>query len=436
MKVVKSKWVFWVIAISITIILSGIGFLFFRNDPVPFWVIQCIVVASALLSSFVYKSLIKPYNIIFSGMQLLKEQDFSTHLRPVKNKEANLLIEIFNKMITQLRYERSMVREKNHFLDLLIKASPQSIIILDFNKRISEINPSGLKLLKIGDISSVKGKMLNEASFELAGSLSMLHSGDDVIVRSSGVSAYRCIRSSFVDQGFEHPFILIEELTHELLKVEKDSYERIIRMMSHEVNNSVGAIGSTLNVVSDIFRHDGKEEWQQVLPAIDASFERCEHLALFISKLAHVVKIPQPSLSNISLNELVRSVDALIRTECRKRNIKLILSLTNQDYRIQADGIQLEQVLVNIIKNAYESIGSNGEIHISIQSSPLSLAIKDNGPGITGESKQKLFTPFFTTKKTGQGIGLMFVRDVLVNHSYKFSLDSENSWTTFRIHFE
>jgi signal transduction histidine kinase len=369
-------------------------------------------------------------------MQLLKEQDFSTHLRPVKNKDANLLIEIFNKMISQLRYERSMVREKNHFLDLLIKASPQSIIILDFNKCISEINPSGLKLLKIDNISSVKGKTLNEASFELAESLSMLHSGDDVIVRSTGISAYRCIRSSFVDQGFEHPFILIEELTHELLKVEKDSYERIIRMMSHEVNNSVGAIGSTLNVVSDIFRHDGKEEWEQVLPAIDASSERCEHLALFISKLAHVVKIPQPSLSDVSLNELIRSVNALILTECLKRNIELTLSLTDQDYRIQADGIQLEQVLVNIIKNAYESIESNGEIDISIQSSPLSLTIKDNGPGITNESKQKLFTPFFTTKKSGQGIGLMFVRDVLINHNYKFSLDSENSWTTFRIFFE
>lgn len=369
-------------------------------------------------------------------MQLLKEQDFSTHLCPVKNKEANLLIEIFNRMITQLRHERTMVREKNHFLDLLIKASPQSIIVLDFNKRISEINPSGLKLLKIDDISSVKGKMLHEAAFELAESLARLNSGDDVIVRGIGISAYRCIRSSFVDQGFEHPFILIEELTHELLKIEKDSYDRIIRMMSHEVNNSVGAIGATLNVVSDIFRHDGKEEWQEVLPAIDASFERCDHLAQFISKLAHVVKIPQPSLSEISLNELILSVDALIRTECRKRNIKLILSLTEYDHKIQADGIQLEQVLVNIIKNAYESIGNNGEIHISIQSPPLSLTIKDSGQGITGETKQQLFTPFFTTKKHGQGIGLMFVRDVLLNHNYTFSLDSVGGWTQFSIFFE
>ena len=430
------NWVFWTIVVLITGILTGIGFLFFRDGPVSFWILQCIVIAAIILSSVIYKKLIRPYNILLSGMQLLKEQDFSTHLRPVKNKEANQLIEIFNKMMTQLRNERSMVREKNHFLDLLTKASPQGIIILDFNKRISDINPSGMKLLNIKNISSVNGKLLSEASFELAPSLAKLNSGDDVIIRGAGITTYRCIRSSFIDQGFDHPFILIEELTHEFMKVEKASYERIIRMMSHEVNNSVGAIGATLNVVSDIIRLDGKEEWNEVLPAVEASFERCGNLAHFIKNLAHVVKIPEPSLSDVSLNELMRSVDALTRLECQKRNILLTLSLTEQNHIIQADGIQLEQVLVNIIKNAYESIENNGKIHITTHSSPLSVAIEDNGPGITTEAKDKLFTPFFTTKTSGQGIGLMFVRDVLTNHKYKFSLNTENNLTKFKIFFE
>ncbi len=414
----------------------GIGWLFFPNDPTPFWVVQCIALASIFLSLFLYKKLIRPYHIILSGMQLLKEQDFSTLLRPVSNKDANQLIDIFNRMISQLRSERLTVREKNHFLDLLINASPQGIIILDFDKRIADINPAGLKLLHIHDLSTVKGGTLNDVSFELAGTLASLNRGDDVIIRGSGVKAYRCIRSSFVDQGFNHPFILIEELTHELLKIEKESYERIIRMMSHEVNNSVGAIGSTLNVVSDIFKQDGKEEWEEVLPAVEASFDRCGHLAQFISNLAHVVKIPEPSLSEVSLNEQARAVDALTRLECQKRNIKLTLSLTNRDHTIRVDGIQFEQVLVNIIKNAYESIGQDGEIRIVTQSSPLSIEIEDNGPGITNEVKQKLFTSFFTTKKTGQGIGLMFVRDVLISHQLKFSLDSEDGWTKFKIFFE
>lgn len=432
----KSDRLFWIIAILIAGILIGTGFIFFRNDPVPFWIIQCIVIASLLLSSIIYRKLIRPYHILLSGMQLLKEQDFSTHLRTVKNKDANQLIEIFNRMITQLRNERSSVRGKNHFLDLLINASPQGIIVLDFNKRIADINPSGLKLLNINEISSALGKTLNDSTFEIAGSLASLKAGDDVIIRGAGVTTYRCIRSSFIDQGFEHPFILIEELTHEFLKIEKESYERIIRMMSHEVNNSIGAIGATLNVVSDIFEHDGKEDSKEVLPAVEASFERCGHLAQFISNLAHVIKIPPPSLTDISLNGLIRSVYALVKIECQKRNIRLTLLLEEPDHTITVDRIQFEQVLVNIIKNAYESIGNDGEIQIITQSSPSLLTIKNNGPGITEETKQKLFTPFFSTKKSGQGIGLMFVRDVLINHNFKFSLYTESDWTKFSIFFE
>lgn len=431
----KSKWVFWIIVVLITTILMGIAFGLFRTDPMPFWILQCVAVISIVLSSFLYKKLIKPYYIILSGMQLLKEQDFSTHLRPVRNRDANQLIEIFNRMITQLRKERAIVREKNHFLDLLIQASPQGIIILDFNKKISDINPAGLKLLNIEDLSAVIGKSLIESSFELSGSLAVLKRGEDVMVRGAGGTIYRCSSSSFVDQGFDHPFILIEELTHELLKMEKESYDRIIRMMSHEVNNSVGAIGSTLNVVSDILKYDEREEWQEVLPAVEASFDRCGHLAQFISNLAHVVRLPEPSFSDISLNELIYSVDALTRIECQHRNITLSLHLTKEDYIVRVDGIQFEQVLVNIIKNAYEAIGKNGEIRIITHSFPLSVTIEDNGPGISEEVKQKLFTPFFTTKKTGQGIGLMLIKDVLINHKLKFSLDTEEGWTKFKILF-
>lgn len=432
----NSKKIFWIIAAFIACISSGIGFLFFRNEPVPFWVIQCIALLSILLAVFIYRKLVRPYHILLSGMQLLKEQDFSTHLRPVENKDANELIGIFNRMISQLRNERLAVREKNQFLDLLIHASPQGIVILNFDKKIVDINPSGLKLLKIGNITEIRGKTFSESSFELAAALAELKQGDDVMIRNSVGTVYHCIRSSFIDQGFKHPFVLIEEITQELLKVEKDSYERIIRMMSHEVNNSVGAIGSTLNVVTDIFKQDGNNQWEYVLPAVEASFDRCRHLASFISNLAHAIRVPQPTLSPVSLNELARSVYSLCSIECGQRNINLFLSLARKEQHVKADGVQFEQVLVNIIKNAYEAIGKDGKIRIITNSSPLSIIIEDNGPGIGEETQKKLFTPFFTTKSSGQGIGLMFVREVLINHHCQFSLATEKGWTRFTIIFD
>lgn len=431
----KSKILFWLLVILVFGALLSIGFLFYKTDIYKFMIIEGVAILAIILFIILYYRLIKPYQIIADGMELLKEQDFSTRLRLISDSEANKLISIFNKMMDQLKDERLQVREKNHFLDLLIQASPQGVIILDFDDHISEINPSGLRLLDINNINEVKGKKLSDSGISIGSQLEMLKASEDVVIRSSGITMYRCIRSSFIDRGFSHPFILIEELTHELLEIEKKSYENIIRMMAHEVNNSVGAVSSTLNVISDILRQNDNNELSDVLPAVDASFDRCRHLGYFISNFAEVVKIPEPSLTETDLNELARSVDALTRLECKHRNIGLKLDLTEDNNIIRLDGIQFEQVLVNVIKNAYEAIGENGDIRIVTRSNPLSIQIANNGPGIPDDVKQKLFTPFFTTKSSGQGIGLMFVREVLINHNCKFDLKSENGWTRFDIYF-
>lgn len=431
----KSKWLFALLLVLVFGALISIGVFFYEQNARLIWIIEGVALSGILLSVLLYYKLIKPYQVILSGMELLKEQDFSTMLRKGESKEANQMIDVFNRMISQLRHERLQVREKNHFMDLLIKASPLGIIILDYDFRVTDVNPFGLKLLGIDHIDVARGKTLAEMDIELASLLATLNQGDDIVIRNMGTASYRCVRSSFVDQGFDHPFILIEEITHELLKVEKESYDRIIRMMSHEVNNSVGAIGSTLNVVSDILNQEDMNHYKDVLPAIDASFNRCGHLAQFISNLAQVVRIPPPSLSYVSLNEQAKAIEALTRMECTRRNIKLTMQLDERDCLVHIDGIQFEQALFNIVKNAYESIDTNGEIRIITNSSPASVLVEDNGPGIPPDVDKKLFTPFYTTKTTGQGIGLMFVRDILVNHNCKFNLNTKNGWTTFQIYF-
>lgn len=429
----KSKRLFWLLAALVFGSLITTGILFSDTHPALFWTMEGIAVLSLALFASLYLRLIKPYQILLNGMELLNEQDFSHRLRSVGNSEANRLIEIFNRMMTELKNERLQVRETNRFLDLLIQASPQGVIVMDFDERISAVNQAGLRLLKIDDIETVRGKKPGESGCRLASELDGLKSGDDRIVRISGQAVFRCVRSSFVDRGFDHPFILIEELTRELMRIEKASYERIIRMMAHEVNNSIGAIGATLNVVSDILQQPEDRNWQDVLPAVSASFERCGNLAHFTSKLADVVRIPEPVRTDLSLNELIRSVDALTRIECRKRNIALSLSAADPDTVIRADGIQMEQALVNIVKNAYEAIGTDGEIRIIATADPPSIAVEDNGPGIPDDVRKQLFTPFFTTKPSGQGIGLMLVREVLSNHGMTFDLVSENGRTRFEI---
>lgn len=432
----RTTILFWLLAILVfgTLIMSGL--LLRPYNPGMFFVVQAAALAAVWLFILLYRRLIRPFRLIMEGTELLKEQDFSVRLRPVANSEANQLIAIFNRMIGQLKEQRLQVREKNNFLDLLIEASPQGLVILDFGERITQVNPSGLALLGIGSLEEVRGKRFDETGVRISGTLASLKPGHDIMVRSEGVSLLKCTRSSFLDQGFAHPFILIEELTHELLKREKASYESVIRMMAHEVNNSVGAVSATLEVVSEALNEQPGGGMTDLLPAVEASLERSLHMGRFIRNFAEVVKIPEPSITDIRLNELVRTVESLSRIECTNRNIRLLTGLCKEDPMVQIDGIQFEQVLLNIVKNAYESIGNGGTIQITTQAEPPMLVVEDDGPGIGREVKDKLFTPFFTTKPTGQGIGLMFIREVLMNHHCRFDLyTTGHGITRFEIGF-
>jgi len=421
----KQKALFWLLFTLVFGMLITLGFLYLKSNLRMFLLVEGITLLSIVLFILFYNLLLKPFRTITDGMDLLKQQDFSSRLRlRVGHDETNRLIDIFNRMMDQLKEERLHVREQNRFLDLLIQASPLGLIILDFDDKISQINPAGLRLLNLDSENTVLGKPLDESVIEIGKSLAALKADEDTVLRISGITLYRCIRSSFIDRGFPRPFILIEELTHEALKIEKKSYENIIRMMAHEVNNSVAAVGSTLTIISDTLKLHENNELSDVLPAVEASYDRCIHLSRFITNFANVVKIPPPVLQKTDLNRLVYSVETLCSTECNRRNIRLSLLLSDIPVVVKIDGIQIEQALINLVKNAYESIQADGEVRIITQSSSPQLMVEDTGAGISEEIKEKLFTPFFTTKLQGQGIGLMFVREVLLNHGCKFAFNT------------
>ena len=168
--------------------------------------------------------------------------------------------------------------------------------------------------------------------------------------------------------------------------------------------------------------------------------ERCYSMSRFITRFADVVKIPEPTLVPLSLNEMAARCKCFMEGMCADAGIALRLECDGQVGEVKMDASLFEQVLVNIIKNAAESItlsgsGGGGEIVVRT-SAPASVEVVDNGPGISREVESKLFTPFFSTKPNGQGIGLVFIREVLSKHGCTFSLRTyEDGLTRFRILF-
>lgn len=386
-----------------------------------YWFVELGSILALILLILFYKRTIQPLRTIRNSVQLLKEQDFNSRLRKVGNPETDRVVEIFNRMMAQLKNERLRLRERNHLLDMLVDASPMGVIMLDFSGNITSMNPAASKFLE---------------SDALAQRIKELKNGEEATFQINDGHIFRCSRLSFIDRGFEHPFILIESLTDEMRAAEKKAYEKVIRMMSHEVNNTTAAVSSILSTVEDTL-HDYPDtnDLQEVLKAC---VERCYSMSAFITRFSDVVKIPQPNLQPILLNDLITANHLFLESMCNMKQITLRIRLTDEKCPVKADPTLFTQVLVNIVKNAIESIGNkaNGIITISTTSRPVSIEIKDNGKGISKDVEERLFSPFFTTKPNGQGIGLLFIREVLVRHNCHFSLRTyADDYTRFLIKF-
>ena len=263
--------------------------------------------------------------------------------------------------------------------------------------------------------------------------LANLPKGETVTVRLNDSNIYRCTHSSFIDRGFQHPFYLVETLTDEVMKAEKKAYEKVIRMIAHEVNNTTAGITSTLDTVEQAL--SSEEGMEDICNVMRVCTDRCFSMSRFITRFADVVKIPEPTLSPVCLNSLLLTCTRFMEGICADRHIRIRMELDESLAKVMLDVALFEQVLVNIIKNAAESIETDGEIVLRTLS-PAAIEIMDNGKGIDKETQAKLFSPFFSTKPDGQGIGLVFIREVLMRHGCTFSLRTYvDGWTKFRIIF-
>lgn len=386
-----------------------------KSGPAQFYIAQGILLLSLLLLWIFRQQVVKPIATIANGMNLLREQDFSSRLAPVGQSDADTIVRMFNEMMDRLKRERLHIREQNHFLDLLIDESPMGVIVLGEDGRITMLNRAAATFLGT-EAAAARLLPLDEVPGPLAHELAHLPQGHTRTLRLSNSRIYRCARLSYMDQGFRHPFLLVERLTDEVMRAERTAYEKVIRMMAHEVNNSMAGIGSILDTAS--YCIDDAE----ISDAISTCRRRCLSMSEFITSFADVVKIPLPTLTPIELNSFLQGSQKLLESICATRRISVDIVPASEPAHTKADPVLMEQVVINLVKNAAESIGTDGAITIRISSAPAGFSVEDNGPGIDEATQQKIFTPFFSSKASGRGLGLLFVSDVLNKHRCGFSL--------------
>lgn len=428
----KAKFFFWPLTIFLLAIPAIMAWrLFYSGSYYVFLGIELLLLLILIYLIFFYRRIIRPLDLIASGMDLLREQDFTSRMRPVGQPEADRIVEIFNRMMGELKNERLNLWEQNYLLDLLINASPLGVIILDLDRKIFSVNRAGSRILGEKRPEELTGKGLDSIHHPVTAALLKLEQDDSNTVSMNDAHIYKCTHLSFIDQGFPRSFYLIEPLTEEVFRAEKKAYEKVIRMIAHEVNNTTAGITSSLDTLLGAFPETEKtNETEEIREIVRSIIDRSYKMNRFITNFADVVRIPEPQFREQELNELIRSSVRFLENICRNRNIDVRLELSAERLPVSIDSILMEQVLVNIVKNSAESIEKNGTITIRTSAKPTLLEIIDDGKGIGEEASGKLFSPFFSTKPYGQGIGLIFIREVLQKHRFSFSLQTGNDGLT------
>lgn len=421
----------WIFSLIILILAGAVvALMLIDSGTVVYKLIWGVALLGILLLVVFYRNVMRPLRTIANGVDLLRAQDFSSRLSHVGQREADRIVDMFNGMMTSLKQERLKLREQNHLLDLLVDVSPMGIITLSNDGRITGANRAAARFLDFDTAKGMTGLSPEEINSSLAHMLCGLKDKEIRVVRLNDSMVYRLSRLSFMESGMSHPFYLIEKLTDEVMKAERKSYEKVIRMMAHEVNNSLAGIISVMETAEEEIQDSDMRE------ALTACEDRCRDMGAFITKFASAVKIPEPTKRNVDLTELLRSRLPLFESICTATGSSLTMSIPDTETPVFIDPVLIEQAVTNIVKNAAESAGEGGQVEINIEGPGARLVITDNGPGISAEAAEMLFTPFFTTKDTGHGLGLLLVSEVLNSHGARFSLETgPDSLTRFRIKF-
>jgi len=410
------------------LVFAGCAVWFFSDRRIWLIALEIFFVVSYGTGVYLLKRYFDPLRLIQSGTYYIKDREFTTRFKPTGQADIDALVDVYNSMVDQLREERIRNEEQELLLKKVMAESPGGVITLDVDGCIATVNPAAEALLGATG-ADVTGRSLVELDNALANGLAQVPVDSSRLIPISGRKRVRCRRASFMDRGFPRQFLLLDELTDELHQTEKQAYEKLIRMMSHEVNNTSGAVQSLLQSCLGYARQLADDDREDFARALEVAIQRTANLDKFMSGFANVVRLPQPQLQPANPWHIAQQTGLLFKDRCEAAGIVWKEELDPDLPDVRCDPVQLEQVLVNAIKNAIEAIessGESGEITLAgrRKGRKYSLSISDTGHGLSAEVQKHLFTPFFTTRKNGQGIGLTMVQEILLAHRFDFSLEN------------
>jgi signal transduction histidine kinase len=314
------------------------------------------------------------------------------------------------------------------------------------------MNAASKKLLNVSQIENVKE--LEDISPELVDVFFRLKTGGRDLVKvqvSDNIIQLAVFAIELTLRGEEFKLISLQNIQSELEEMEMDAWQNLVRVLTHEIMNSVTPISSLAGTVEDELRTQigdranaqeiTDEDLEDLYHAVQTIQKRSEGLIRFVQDFRNLTHIPHPKITDIKAIELIKETETLLQSEIEKHNINFKTSVDPDSIFIKGDKGMIEQVLINLVKNAFQAFDEETnrivevKVSLSEKSRPI-ISVRDNGNGIDEEAMEKIFIPFFTTKKTGSGIGLSLSRQIMRKHQGTITVRSKlDEGTEFQMRF-
>ncbi len=408
-------------ALLATWLSNGVMYLYLQPDDALLLVLLLLfssVFVVALVNYF-YSPIAQKLAALETGILNFKDNEFSNSLAVSGNDELSHLCHLYNEAAGKLRDEKQSIYQRELLLDKVIESSPIMMFLVDDDDYFVYSNSATRHFLNQG--KHLEGEKLSQLvqqwPDELTQALARQRDGLFVIEQQDNNETWHLSRGDFLLNNKKHQLFLLKQMTRELNRQEVAVWKKVIRVISHELNNSLAPISSVTHSGQLL---SNKYQDQKLALIFTTIKERIDHLNSFIQGYAKFAKLPNPRIELVQLSHFIVQLQS-----------QVAFSLINScdDVSAYFDPSQLEQVLINLVKNAHESGSAADAINISVDHDPrvLTISVKDRGTGMSEQVLKNALVPFYSTKQTGTGLGLALCREIIEAHEGKLSLHNRQA---------
>ncbi|KZN44906.1 sensor histidine kinase [Pseudoalteromonas luteoviolacea] len=383
------------------------------------WLILSVVasLSCCLLLKLIFHKLIKAVEALNVGLLNFKDGDFSNQLAYQNEDEFGELCQLYNETAQQLRKEKQWLYQREMMLDKMLQSAPQALLLINDNGVVVFANQSAQNL--VGSLQALEGLSISQlqdtAPQEITAAINTAQDGLISICQGDAdEQVWHASVGEILLNNQHHNLYIFKQLTRELNRQEVAVWKKVIRVISHELNNSLGPISSMSHSGKIIATKLEDTRLHRVFSTID---ERISHLTEFVQGYGTFAKLPMPILTAIEIRPLLESIQLQwpSRIQCDVDTL-------------QADRGQLEQLIINLLKNAHESGSKSDAITLTVQSrnGMTKFLFEDAGQGMSEAVLTSALVPFYSTKNSGTGLGLALCREIVEAHNGYINLSNRS----------